>query len=518
VVVGGEAHEEDCAALIAEYQASDQQQRRALRQRLSGSTLAAAFFREASRVDSRDRAKKKAEAAERRAQEQRQKALRCTARGQIGGQQQQQQQPSRLRQLLGGRHPAVLLSEGLGLSEADGVGELRDAAQRMQAYIARQRHVLLETSLSVDEQLRWQLLHIGNPFWFVLHNRDVHPSIKTLVRRLYPLAYTLTPSNVPSGAPSAFVAGDAVRYSKTDEPVLEDLVFVLRHTAAYGLGGTQLVTSAQLVAWQQRQGPASGFEQADGARGQGGQLSVCSYLTPAALSERYPHHSAGLLSDALLAEIVGRQESDHLRVFSSMVRGAPAQHGQGKQDAPQPPTCHYGAHQGLVESVRYTELREVPPEMKYAIHLTRRDLAAPILGGQPTSRCGKERTDRPPKGGEERDQGCLVLLGRYIHSFGWAEPTADGGYALIESFWKDVKMRLYFRFRSSRVGIAIDMAELRRHYEGQGVAWTDVCGVNAIGTVIFLRTVPAACLRARGRDWANRVSGSALPMEEMWRL
>lgn len=47
---------------------------------------------------------------------------------------------------------------------------------------------------------------------------------------------------------------------------------------------------------------------------------------------------------------------------------------------------------------------------------------------------------------------------------------------------------------------------------------TDVCGVNAIGTVIFLKAVPAHCLRARGRDWANSLAGTVLEMEEMWRL
>ena len=100
------------------------------------------------------------------------------------------------------------------------------------------------------------------------------------------------------------------------------------------------------------------------------------------------------------------------------------------------------------------------------------------------------------------------------------QPTADGGFALIEDFWKDVKMRLYYRFRSSRVGIAVDMAALRRHYAEfeEGVAWADACGVNAIGTVIFLKAVPAHCLRARGRVWANGLAGTALEMEEMWRL
>ena len=64
--------------------------------------------------------------------------------------------------------------------------------------------------------------------------------------------------------------------------------------------------------------------------------------------------------------------------------------------------------------------------------------------------------------------------------------------------------------------------DLRRRLHGgvdeEGVAWADVCGVNAIGTVIFLKAVPAHCLRARGRDWANGLAGTALEMEEMWRL
>jgi hypothetical protein len=153
-----------------------------------------------------------------------------------------------------------------------------------------------------------------------------------------------------------------------------------------------------------------------------------------------------------------------------------------------------------------------------AIHLTRKELAAPILAAQPTSKEGRERQGRTPKGGAERDEGCLVLLGRYIHAFGWAEPTAGGGFALIDGFWGGAKMRLYYRFASSRLGIAVDMHALRAHYEVIGVPWAQVCGVNAIGTVIFLRTVPARCLLARGRDWENGVPGSPLHMDEMWRL
>ena len=65
---------------------------------------------------------------------------------------------------------------------------------------------------------------------------------------------------------------------------------------------------------------------------------------------------------------------------------------------------------------------------------------------------------------------------------------------------------------------AVSQASTARLPREEGVAWADVCGVNAIGTVIFLKAVPAHCLRARGRDWANGLAGTALEMEEMWRL
>ena len=43
--------------------------------------------------------------------------------------------------------------------------------------------------------------------------------------------------------------------------------------------------------------------------------SVCAHLEPVELARRYPQHADGLLSDALLEQVLARQEADHLRVF-----------------------------------------------------------------------------------------------------------------------------------------------------------------------------------------------------------
>ena len=131
----------------------------------------------------------------------------------------------------------------------------------------------------------------------------------------------------------------------------------------------------------------------------------------------------------------------------------------------------------------------------------------------------------------EQDDGCLVLLGRYIHAFGWAERIDPVGGAapqreaegsarlrLVEGVWGTVKMRLYYRFCASRVGIGVDLRRLRAWYAERGTAWGEVCGVNAIGTVIFLKTVPRCCLLAAGRDLAAGVGGTPLAMKEMWGL
>ena len=360
----------------------------------------------------------------------------------------------------------------------------------------------------VEQLLTWELTHLGNSFWYLLHNSDVHCALKKVLLEQLPFLWKLTHTAVPCSA-TPFVTRGAVRYGKTDDPVLEDLVLVLRHTAFYGLNaGTQLVTAAALAAWQRRElvlaQPFSAHAEKKSANSK-----ATAHLHPDVIRARFPDDDGGgFLSDAILGKLIASQAFDHLRVFHKVDVSSGG--------------LLYGAHQGLVESVRYTELEVVPAEMRYAIHLARARNAQQILNAEKTSGEGGPRV-------AEQDEGCLVLLGRYIHAFGWAEQidaaTAEqresvgcARLRLSETVWGPVKMRLYFRFSTSRVGIGIDLQRLRAWYAARGTAWSEVCGVNAIGTVIFLKTVPRCCLLAAGRDVEAGVAGTPLDMKEMWSL
>jgi hypothetical protein len=59
-----------------------------------------------------------------------------------------------------------------------------------------------------------------------------------------------------------------------------------------------------------------------------------------------------------------------------------------------------------------------------------------------------------------------------------------------------LKLRLFFRFLD-RVGIGINMRILKEYYEQEcspPIPFNEVCGLNEIGTVIFIKDIPKKAL------------------------
>ena len=148
------------------------------------------------------------------------------------------------------------------------------------------------------------------------------------------------------------------------------------------------------------------------------------------------------------------------------------------------------------------------------MHLTKVPTARALLAGVPVEH-GKTRRKQRMDPGFEITPGHLVPLGRYIHAFGWFHMEGDDLTAM-DAHWP-MRERLFKRFRD-RVGIGIDMAMLRQHYDAQGVDWADVCGLNAIGTVIFLRPVPPQTFIARDRPRGALTGGEGYKMPVLWKM
>eukprot|EP00658_Telonema_sp_P-2_P034000 TRINITY_DN24860_c0_g1_i1.p1 TRINITY_DN24860_c0_g1~~TRINITY_DN24860_c0_g1_i1.p1 ORF type:complete len:335 (-),score=53.86 TRINITY_DN24860_c0_g1_i1:180-1184(-) len=130
------------------------------------------------------------------------------------------------------------------------VAEMREFCDGMAGYLDEQIGQLSAGTLTPPELLRWELTHLGNSLWYLLHNSDFHKGLRQVLLEKFPFIWDLTASAVPWGSQEP----GPVRYSKTDDPVLEDLVYVLRHPHLFGLNsGTQMVTAAQLSAWQRRE-------------------------------------------------------------------------------------------------------------------------------------------------------------------------------------------------------------------------------------------------------------------------
>jgi len=283
-----------------------------------------------------------------------------------------------------------------------------------------------------------------------------------------------------------------LRYRKTEHRFLEDLVLLLRVAGEMKLdpaqppGGKakQIYSAAELQYWQVNLLNRDLPKRFD-------------HLEPAALHQVFPE-TDGLITDDMLRKIMAYQADDHDRLLAVRRDGV----------------WWYGAHQGLHEEMVYTELAPCPSEMTIAMHLTKVPTARALLSNTPVQN-NKTRRKQRTDPGFDIIPGHLVPLGRYIHAFGWFHLDGDDLTA-IDARWP-MRARLFKRFRD-RAGIGVDMTALRKHYKAAGVKWTDVCGINAIGTVIFLRTVPPHTFIARGRARRAGVGGEAYDMVTLWRV
>lgn len=283
-----------------------------------------------------------------------------------------------------------------------------------------------------------------------------------------------------------------LRYRKTEHRFLEDLVLLLRVAGEMKLdpdqpeGGQakQVYSAAELSHWQQHVMGPDLPKQFD-------------HLKPASLQKDFPG-TDGLLTDDLLRKIMAFQAPDHDRILAVQRDGA----------------WRYGAHQGLHEAMRYTELAPCPPEMTVAMHLTKVPTARALLAGEPTEN-NKTRYKLRADPDFTVTPGHLVPLGRYIHAFGWFHFVGEDLTAMPDRW--PLRARLFKRFRDRR-GFGVDMAALKARYAAEGVPWEAVCGINAIGTVIFLLPVPPQTFLARGRTPGAVTGGEAYDMPTLWRI
>lgn len=369
--------------------------------------------------------------------------------------------------------------------------ELLDITNKFLKYFNHQIAYLNQDRTN-EELLKWEINNIGNSFWYIFNVKEIHSSIKNLLNIKYPFLResvypTLTPPfcNDCFNIKKNFNSRVANRYSKTPYPELEDLVLLLR-TA---LGKVekknrtnekydQLYSAKDIAEWQKNE-----FKRDS-------KKSKFPYLKKSVLTDTYPSTN-GILNDDLITLILKKQTYDHQRIFKMEEKDV----------------IKYGAYQGLVQNMIYQNLEEVPDNMKFAIHLSERSIIESILSNKPLP--GNNFNKKPLT-------GHLDLLGRYIHAFGWVERNMNGGFRLIPKFWNPYKNRLYCRFRK-RVGVVIDMRKLKFIYETREIEWNQVCGINKIGTVIFLKPVPPEALIARNRSFPYTENpGIPYEMEEMW--
>jgi len=342
-----------------------------------------------------------------------------------------------------------------------------------------------------EELLKWEINNIGNSFWYIFNVKEIHSSIKNLLDMKYPfLRKSVFPTLTPPFCNIFFslkknVNKGPIRYSKTPHPELEDMVLLFR-TALGKVKSKctttekylQLYSAKDIVEWQENE-----FKDKS-------NKSTFPYLKKSVLTKIYPS-SDGILNDDLITLILKKQTYDHQRIFKMETDNG----------------IKYGAYQGLSENMIYQNLKEVPNDMKFSIHLGKRNILESILSKK--SLPGNNFNQTPLT-------GHLDLLGRYIHAFGYVEKNMNGGFRLIPKFWNPFKNRLYCRFKT-RVGVVIDMEKLKSLYDKKNIAWNKVCGINDIGTIIFFKPVPPEALIARNRKAPYEENpGIPYEMEEMW--
>lgn len=352
--------------------------------------------------------------------------------------------------------------------------------ERLRVYGMDQLKIIYNEELTINELLEWELNTIGNSFWYVFNNKYIHPGIKEHISAKYPFIKEMDSTKKLKIKNPEHSNREGMKYSKTDNPILEDLVLMMRHGPEFKLRKTQLHTLDEINKWQK-----SPYHH-----------TKLKYLTLPIFGQIYPELKGGYITHDFMRKIIDSQPSDHLRIFYKV------------KNIDGVNTIFYGAYQGLSEESPYTELNECPIEMKYTVHLSKEPILQKILNNEDTLVKGYKTL-----------AGHLELLGRYIHGLGWVEHYGHGNFSLSDK-WDPYKGRLYRRFKQ-RVGVVVNMDVLREYYTTQGIAWKEVCGINELFTVIFLKRVPPQAIIARDREITDDVimsPGTPYTMQELFKM
>jgi hypothetical protein len=187
------------------------------------------------------------------------------------------------------------------------------------------------------------------------------------------------------------------------------------------------------------------------------------------------------LDESTLLSIVASQNECHLRIFAEERNGV----------------LLFGTYQGLQDCVRYENLTPVPIEWRYATHMTKTTTAEALFNGT----IGSLLTDNERKKFEKRRRlgkipsgTFLCGLGRNLHTLGYCQKTDDGIVA-SDDLKELVPLKVTSQasnFDKYQMCVGIDLHELYTHYPH--MAKSDVCGINALGTVLIFVDVPQNCL------------------------
>lgn len=373
---------------------------------------------------------------------------------------------------------------------------LVELEQLVRTYINffKKQYIIVQNYTSIEQLIKWELKYIGNSFWYIYNNKFIHPALIKIINIKYPFLQDLKENKLPfKNEYFKFTSGTPIRYSKTDHPELEDLVLLLRTGEIGNIVEPkikikrQLYSEDEILLWQKNNGPNMGKKY--------------KYLQVEELKKSYPS-TDGKLNYLLIDKILKKQEFDHIRIDKINLN----------QSILSPPIYYYGALQGLSQNVRYQKelLFQCPEDVKFVIHLTKKDIIHQVLAGVQTK---GSKSNQNPKIGH------IDLMGRYIHGLAYVERT-ETGFQLIEDKWNPFKRRLFNRFKN-RVGVIIDMEKLKQYYDNLNVEWKDVCGINKIYTVIFLKPIPPHAIIARDRvvvDDKILSPGTTYNMNEMFNL
>ena len=352
--------------------------------------------------------------------------------------------------------------------------------EKLREYGVAQLEYINNEERTINQLLEWELNTIGNSFWYVFRNKYIHQGIKDHISAKYPFVAEMDSTKNLKIKNTEYVNREGMKYSKTDNPILEDLVLMMRHGPEFKLEKTQLHTLDEINKWQKLP-----------------YLSTkLKYLTIPIFGSIYPELEDGYITHDFMSNIIYSQPIDHLRIFSKV------------KNIDGVDTIFYGAYQGLSEESPYTELHECPIEMKYTVHLSKEPILQKILNNEDTLVQGYATLP-----------GHLELLGRYIHGLGWVDHDGHGNFSLSDK-WDRYKGRLYRRFRQ-RVGVVVNMDVLRDYYTKQGTAWNKVCGINELFTVIFLKRVPPQAIIAKDREIIEDCimsPGTPYTMQELFKM